>query len=107
MLCMCVISAQTICFLLVLDSIHKNNFSSMICLSKMKKHFNLFSKGFLNDEENHAFYGRSLMFENLLPKHITDKLVGCFLNYLVTATPQGNKKRNDDDDGGRKAASSI
>ena len=64
----------------------------------MKKHFLIFTKDFLKDTGNRNKFGDSLSFDMLKVDNVTDKLVGCFLNYLVTATPKGKKKNTDNDD---------
>ena len=65
----------------------KGSKSSETSIKSMSKHFNVFYKDEFSIKEdiNPALYPTDLTFSTLEPKHVTDSLVGCFLNYLVRA----------------------
>ena len=70
--------------------------SSQETTRSMTKHFNTFIKTTysLSSPEHHQF--SDLKYDKLQPSDVTDKLVGHFLNYLVTAQPfKKNSSGND------------
>lgn len=60
--------------------------SAESCTNSMAKHFNNFFSEFIEKEENRMKYRNDITFQSLKSTEVTNDLVGCFLNYLVTAT---------------------
>ena len=70
-----------------------NSKSTDSTINCMSKHFNFFFREqFIQMNENHLKYPTDLTFHTIKPVHVTDELVGTFINYLIDAKPfKGNK----------------